>query len=127
MQFSILSHESAASCAARSDPQQQAAYWGGTMQYLQYLQYLQHLQALKDAGVFVGGAGLQPPHTATIVRHGADGAPVVQDGLVADTKEALGGYFIVELPDLDRVLHWTARFPKRHGTAVEVRPNLPND
>jgi hypothetical protein len=118
MQFTILIHETAASFVARTDPQQQAAYWGGTMQYL---------QALKDAGVFVGGAGLQPPHTATIVRHGADGTPVVQDGPIADTKEALGGYFIVELPDLDRALQWAARFPKRHGTAVEVRPNLPND
>jgi hypothetical protein len=118
MQYTIMIHETGESFAARTDPTLQAAYWGGTLQYL---------QSLKDAGIFVGGAGLQPPHTATLLHYDADGAPVVQDGPMAETKESIGGYFIVDLPDLDRALEWAARFPRRVGTSVEVRPNLPND
>jgi hypothetical protein len=118
MQYTIMIHETEASFAARTDPALQEADWGGTMRYL---------QSLKDAGIFVGGAGLQPPHTATVLRYDADGAPVVQDGPTAETKESIGGYLIVDLPDLDRALQWAARFPKRVGTSVEVRPNLPSD
>lgn len=117
MHFSILIHESAEGFAARTDPAQQESYWGGTMQYL---------KALKDAGVFVGGAGLQLPQAATTLRH-ADGKHLVQDGPFADTKEQLGGFFIIDVPNLDTALEWAARFPQRPGGAVEVRPNLPHD
>lgn len=117
MQFSILIHESAEGFAARNDAAQQESYWGGTMQYL---------KALKDAGVFVGGAGLQAPQSATTLRY-QEGKQVVQDGPFADTKEQLGGFFIINVPNLDIALEWAARFPQRPGAAVEVRPNLPTD
>ena len=103
--------------AARTDTARQAAYWGGTMTYL---------QALKDAGIFVSGAGLQPPGTATTLRRNR-GELVLHDGPVADTKELLGGLFIIDVPDLDAALQWAARFPDRPGVVVEVRPNLPHD
>ncbi|WP_422845237.1 YciI family protein [Acidovorax sp. M2(2025)] len=117
MQYTLLIHEDPQGFAARTDPARQQAYWSGTMHYL---------QALKDAGVFVGGAGLQPPETSTTLRY-RDGKPWVQDGPFAETKEQLGGLFIVELPHLDAALEWAARFPQRPGMVVEVRPNLPNE
>ncbi|EGI78588.1 YciI family protein [Hylemonella gracilis] len=117
MQYTILIHESDEGFAARTDPRQQENYWGGTMRYL---------KALKDAGVFVGGAGLQPPSMATTLRF-EQGKHLVQDGPYADTKEQLGGLFIVNVPDLDTALEWAARFPQRPGLVIEVRPNLPND
>lgn len=117
MQYTILVYETAEGFAARSDPTQQQAYWAGTMNYL---------RALKEAGVFVAGAGLQPPDAATQLRHEA-GRMVVQDGPVVETREMLGGFFIITAPDLDAALHWAGRFPDRPGVAVEVRPNLSND
>ncbi|TXT20448.1 MAG: YCII-related protein, partial [Gallionellaceae bacterium] len=74
----------------------------------------------------VGGAGLQPPETATTLRL-RDGQRRVQDGPFADVKEQLGGFFIIEAPNLDAALEWAARFPQRPGQAVEVRPNLQPD
>ena len=117
MHYTIMIHESAEGFAARTDPKQQEAYWGGTMRYL---------KALKDAGIFVAGAGLQPPESATTICF-RDDKHLVQDGPFAETKEQLGGFFIVDLPDLDRALEWAARFPPRAGVVVEVRPNLPTD
>jgi len=117
MHYTIQIFETEAGFSARTDPAQQTAYWSGTMAYL---------NALKEAGVFVTGAGLQPPSAATTLRR-AKGELVVQDGPVADTREMLGGFFVVDVPDLDAALKWAARFPDRPGVAVEVRPNLPTD
>jgi hypothetical protein len=117
MQYTILIHETAEGFSARTDPQRQESYWQGTMRYL---------QALKDAGIFVSGAGLQPPETSTLIRF-KDGKHLVQDGPFADTKEQLGGFFVIEAPDLDVALEWGARFPQRAGLVVEVRPNLPRE
>lgn len=71
----------------------------------------------------VGGAALQPPSAATTVRQ-QNGKQHVQDGPYADTKEQLGGYFVIEVPDLDKALEWAARCPAAAAGAVEVRPNL---
>lgn len=117
MKYSILIYESPSDFAALRDPQQQDSIMGGVMLYL---------QALKEAGVFVGGAGLQPPETATTLRL-RNGKRLVQDGPFADIKEQLGGFFIIDAPNLDAALEWAARFPQRPGQAVEVRPNLQDD
>ncbi len=69
------------------------------------------------------GTGLQMPNTATTVRM-QDGKRHVQDGPYADTKEQLGGYFVVDVPDLDMALDWAARCPVKPGGTVEVRPVL---
>lgn len=83
------------------------------------------IKALAEAGIFVSGAGLQPPETATTLRFKGD-KRLVQDGPFADTKEQLGGFYIVNVPDLDTALDWAARTPRLPGQVLEVRPNLPS-
>jgi hypothetical protein len=100
--------------SARTDPKERDAFWGAFMPYV---------QAVKDAGIFKGGAGLEPPETATTVRVG-NGKRSVQDGPYADTKEQLGGFFIIDVPDLDIALDWAARYPAGPHGVVEVRPNM---
>jgi len=83
--------------------------------------YMAYTEALKKAGVIVGGDRLQPTTTATTVRV-ADGKTQVLNGPYAETKEQLGGYYMIDVPDLDAALAWAARCPAAaHGT-VEVRP-----
>jgi hypothetical protein len=67
-------------------------------------------EALQAAGVFVGGAGLESPQTATTVSV-RDGKRHVQDGPYAETKEFLGGFAIIDVPNLDAALEWAARHP----------------
>ena len=75
----------------------------------------------EEAGIF-GGAQLQPAESATSVRV-ADGKTLTTDGPFANTKEVLGGLFLLEADDLDRALELAARIPAaRMGGAVEVRP-----
>ncbi len=78
-------------------------------------------QATVDAGVNDSGAPLQPPHTATTVRSEA-GKVVTTDGPFAETKEVLGGFFILDCKDLDHALEWAAKFPNVRWGSVEVRP-----
>src|SRR5918999_3582280 len=74
-----------------------------------------------EAGVMRGGEGLQPSGTATVVRV-RDGETVTSDGPFAETREALGGYYLLECRDLDDALAWAAKCPgARYGT-VEIRP-----
>ncbi len=72
----------------------------------------------------VKGDGLLPPSAATTVRI-ANGERLVQDGPVAATKEQLGGYFVIEVPDLDAALAWAARSPNLVAGSTELRPVLP--
>jgi hypothetical protein len=80
-----------------------------------------YTQAAIDAGVHLGGEGLQPSSTATTVRIQASGDPLVSDGPFAETKEQLGGYYLLDCKDLDEALAWAKRIPMPGGT-VEVRP-----
>jgi hypothetical protein len=76
---------------------------------------------MKTAGVMVGSNRLKPSGSASTVRI-ADGKTKVLDGPYAETKEQLGGYYLIEVPDLDTALSWAARCPgASHGT-MEVRP-----
>jgi len=84
--------------------------------------YGAYTEALKEAGVFVDGQPLQPTATATRVSVGADGTTSVLDGPYAETKEQLGGYYVVEVPDLDSAIAWAARCPGAHHGIIEVRP-----
>lgn len=115
MQYMLLLTEPETEFAKRNHPEQAAAYWGGWNAYI---------GALSQAGIIVNGDGLQGPHTATTVRV-RDGKRIVEDGPFADTKEQLGGYFIIEVPDLDTALEWAARAPSASYACVEVRPVLP--
>jgi hypothetical protein len=83
--------------------------------------YMAYSEALKKAGVFKGTNRLQPSSVATTVRI-ADGKSQVLDGPYADSKEQLGGYYIIEVADLDAALSWAARCPASSHGVVEVRP-----
>lgn len=83
--------------------------------------YMAYTQALTNAGVFKGSNRLQPVATATTVRV-ANGKTQVLDGPYADSKEQLGGYFLIDVPDLDAALSWAARCPGASHGVVEVRP-----
>ncbi len=83
--------------------------------------YMAYSEALSKAGVLKGSNRLRPVATATTVRI-ADGKTQVLDGPYADSKEQLGGYYLIDVPDLDAALSWAAKCPgASHGT-VEVRP-----
>jgi len=79
--------------------------------------------AMGQAGVLVAGHGLQGRDTATTLRV-RDGVRQVQDGPFADTKEQLGGYFVIDVASLDDALAWAARSPTAATGTVEVRPTL---
>jgi hypothetical protein len=112
MKYAILIYETADGFDARTG-EDQAAYRGAWQDYS---------EALKHAGHHAGGMGLEPPSTGTTIRL-SDGERTVQDGPYADTKEQLGGFFLVEMPDLETALDWAARCPLKAGS-VEVRPTL---
>jgi hypothetical protein len=86
-----------------------------------YAAYMAYTEALKAAGALVGSNRLQPTSTATTVR-ATNGKPQVLDGPYADSKEQLGGYYLIEAPDLDAALSWAARCPGAGHGIVEVRP-----
>jgi hypothetical protein len=78
-------------------------------------------QAAAEAGVMLGGAGLQPTTAATTLRV-RDGERLLTDGPFAETKEQLGGYYLLDCKDLDEALSWAARIPEAQRGSVEVRP-----
>jgi hypothetical protein len=76
---------------------------------------------LQKAGAWVFAGGLEPPATATVVR--AQGGEIVTtDGPFAETKEQLGGFWIIDVPDLDVALDWAGQATVACGGPVEVRP-----
>ena len=84
-------------------------------------EYRKFTNEIKESGNFLGGEALQPIATATTVRV-REGKRLQTDGPFAETKEQLGGYYLLEAANLDEALEWAARVPSaRHG-AIEVRP-----
>jgi hypothetical protein len=83
--------------------------------------YLAYTEAMTKSGVLKSGTGLQPTSTATTVRT-VNGKTQVLDGPYADSKEQLGGFHIIDVPDLDAALSWAARCPTALHGVVEVRP-----
>lgn len=76
---------------------------------------------LNAAGVLVGTQVLQTAAVSTTYT-ARNGAPEVQDGPFADTKERLGGIFVIDVPDLDAALSWAARCPAASWGSIEIRP-----
>ena len=74
-----------------------------------------------SAGAWVFAGGLHPPETATVVRS-QNGQVVTTDGPFAETKEQLGGFWVIGAPDLDVALAWAAKGSEACGAPVEVRP-----
>ena len=105
----IFASEAAQQAASNSESEQMHAAYGA------------YTQALIKAGAMGGGERLRPTSSATTVRI-SGGKTKVVNGPYAETKEQLGGYYIVEAPDLDAALSWAARCPAASHGAVEVRP-----
>lgn len=115
MQYMLIFQETSEEVAKREDPAQMGEYWGAWNAYV---------GSLTQAGVVVSGNGLQAPHTATSVRV-VNGKRHIQDGPFPEAREHLGGYFIIEVPNLDAALEWAGRSPNVHSGHTEVRPVLP--
>ena len=84
-------------------------------------EYRQFTQSIQTSGNYQAGAQLQPTSTATAVRV-RDGKRIVTDGPFAETREQLGGYYLVEAKDLDEAIGIAARIPSARLGTVEVRP-----
>ncbi|MGH8774837.1 MAG: YciI family protein [Jiangellaceae bacterium] len=82
--------------------------------------------AIRKSGVYLAGQALQPSETATTLRLQA-GERVVTDGPFAETREVLGGYYLVDVPDLDTALDWAERCPGAKYGSLEVRPIMEFD
>ena len=113
MKFALLIHETPEQMALRQGPEA-PAYWAAWSAYG---------EAVQKAGVMAGGAGLKAPETATTLTLRGDGSFAVQDGPFADSKEQLGGFYIVDVPTLDEAMRWAARLPSPGGR-IEIRPLL---
>jgi hypothetical protein len=86
-----------------------------------YVEYRQLIEVLKTAGKYLVGDQLQPAITASTVRV-REGKQLVTDGPFAETREQIGGFFMVEANDLDEARSIAARIPSARMGAIEVRP-----
>ncbi len=114
MQYLLMIHgdEKAMQSASKDDIGAMLAAYGA------------YTNAMKEAGVHVAGERLQPSSTATVVR-ASNGKTQVLNGPYAEVKEQLGGYYVIEAPDLDGAIAWAARCPGAQRGAIEVRPIWP--
>lgn len=109
MRYALLVYETEACVKARTDPDYQAAYQA-------------YIAAIYGAGVAFAGSGLQDSTTSATTLRIVGGERQIEDGPFVDTKEQLAGFFLIEVPDLDKALEWAARCPSTAwGGAVEVR------
>lgn len=86
--------------------------------------YRAYTNAVQEAGVLLSSNRLRPGSMSTVVRV-RDGKTDVQNGPFAETREELGGYYLIDVPDLDTALSWAARCPGSSHGSVEVRPIWP--
>jgi hypothetical protein len=105
----IYSNEAGMQTVSTADAEQMMAAYGA------------YTEALRKAGVWVGSDRLKPTNTATTIRT-SKGKMQVLDGPYAEAKEQLGGYYIIETPDLDSALAWAKRCPAAAHGSVELRP-----
>ena len=99
----------------------------GTPEFGQMLQeYGTATTAMREAGVLLDSGPLQPVSAATTVRV-RDGDTEFTDGPFAEIKEMLGGYYVIDCPDLDDALRWAATIPAAKHGSVEVRPLMQMD
>ena len=115
MQVVMLIHEGPDDWAARNDPARAPAYWGAWKTYA---------DALGASGLVRGGAGLDLPGKATVLR-GRAGATQALDGPYAETREQLGGFFMLEVDDIAAAHAWAERCPAFGSGTIELRPTLP--
>jgi hypothetical protein len=77
---------------------------------------------LADAGALIAGEPLEASATAATIRFTGDGRPLVSDGPYAETKEQLGGYYVLKCADRDEAMRYAREVPRSPGLVVEVRP-----
>lgn len=114
MQYLLLIYLDESRWERLDDPEQQKIYQ----------QYRDLIGELQNAGKFLGGNELQPISTATTIRV-RNGRKSITDGPFAETKEQLGGYFLVEANNLDEAMDIAARIPSATTGSIEVRPVAP--
>lgn len=113
MQYLCLLYDNEAEAAKMSEADQAA----------ELQEYMDVTQRLQSAGKMVAGNALQPVATATTVRVRA-GQVLHTDGPFAETREQLGGYYVIEANNLDEALEWARQIPAARSGSVEVRPIL---
>ncbi len=86
-----------------------------------YEEHGAYSKAMTEAGVLLGGEELAPSTTASTVRF-ANGKSSLMDGPFAETREQLGGFYMIEVDNLDQALEWARRMPGMSEGCVEVRP-----
>jgi hypothetical protein len=84
--------------------------------------WMSYDKQVREAGIMVSSESLADLVTATTVRVGPDGRRTVTDGPFAETREVLGGFYVIDVPDLDVALDWAARCPGARDGSVVVRP-----
>ena len=87
-------------------------------------EYMQYTSDIKKSGNYIGGEALEPVASASTVRV-RNGKTLTTDGPFAETREQLGGYYLVEAKDLDEAIALAARIPDARRGSVEVRPIMP--
>ena len=111
MQYLLLIHDDEAHWGDMPEDERNAIYG----------EYMKYTEDLQSRGILVGANQLQPSGTATVV-HVEDGKTLTTDGPFAETKEVLGGYYLIDVEGLDEALEWAARMPNITHGSVEVRP-----
>ena len=89
-------------------------------------EWFDYTEELSTAGVMQGGEALQPTATATTVRDDG-GKPLVTDGPFAETREQLGGYYLLDVPNLDEAIRWAHKCPGARTGTIELRPIMEFD
>ena len=110
-QYMLLMYDDPAAGPAEGSPEDQAEFAG----------WMSYTDQMAQAGIMRAGEALHPVSTATTVRVRGD-ERVVSDGPFAETKELLGGYYVIDVPDLDTALEWAGKAPHIEHGSVEVRP-----
>ena len=111
MQFLCLIYETESLMATRSEAE------NGKI----FADYMTFTQDIKDSGHFIAGDALQPTSTATTIRI-RNGETIVTDGPFAETKEQLGGYYLIECDSLDEAIEKASKIPSVNSGSIEVRP-----
>jgi hypothetical protein len=114
MQYLILIYDEETANPSPEPPD--PAVWGEILG-----QYNAYTEMLKSTGAFIAGEALQPVTTATTIRE-KDGQTIVTDGPFAETKEGLGGFYLIQAPDLDAAIALAAQCPGVRLGSIEVRP-----